>query len=350
MAPLLVGAAIAAPVLGGIVGNIMAGPDRERAQAAAQAALAEIEAIGAPPDLSKRIILEKFQKAGIYTPELEQQIDVGISKVSQIQEDPSLRNAQMGALQMLQQRAQTGLNPEDRAAYNEIRGQIAADAQGRLGAIQQARAARGAADDGFSLAAELSAAQNATNQQAAAGDRIAAQASQAALQAALNSGQLAGQMRGQDFDIANTKASAADQFKMFDTQNSIARQARNVASQNQGQMYNLSETQRIQDTNTAQENNERYRQANSKRQYWQDQLQRAGMRANAQMGRSDIYNNQADRTAGMWQGIGSGIGAGAGAGLNYASKQNNNSNGYNQQEEEDALAKIPNKSGGGFYR
>lgn len=315
----LAGAAIAGPILGGIIGAQQSAADRDRAQHAAQEAYAEIQRLGAPPDLSQRIILEKFKQAGLYTPKLEQDISAGFSQVSQIQEDNKLRDAQMGGLNLLKERAQTGFSAKDRAALNEMRQKVAADQQGKLEAIKNNMAARGLAGGGTELAQELSAAQASGADESASADRIAAQAQEAALAAAVQSGQLGGQIRGQDFDVAKAKADAADRFKMFDTQNSIARQQRNVGSENQGQLYNLSENQRVQDINTQQENAERQRIEQAKRQYWQDQAQLAGMKSGAKLGQAQQYQNQADTTAKQWQGIGSGVGAGAGAGLNYMS-------------------------------
>lgn len=305
-------AAIIAPIVGGIIGNEASREDREAAKRAANEAYQEILKLGAPPDLSKRIILEKFKQVGLYTPQLEEQVDVGISKVSQIQEDPALRDAQVQGLNLLKQRAETGLNATDRAALNQIRQQAGIDAQAKLEAIKQNMAARGLSGAGSELAQQLSAASSANAEESAAADRLAAQAQQAALQAALQSGQLSGQIRSQDFDVNRTKADAEDRFKQFDVQNSVARQSRNVAAQNQGQMYNIGNEQNVSNANTQMENAERIRQNDAQRQYWQDQAQQAQMRANARLGQSSQLQSEANRTAQTWQGIGSGIGAGAG--------------------------------------
>lgn len=314
------GAAILAPVVGGVVASFMSQGDRDRAKQAAQEAFDEINRVGAPPDLSQKILLEKFKRAGLYTPQLEQQISAGVSKVSQIQEDANLRKAQTGALNLLQERAKTGLNPEDRAAMNELRNQVATDMKGRLGSIQQNMASRGLAGGGSELAQELAAAESAQQSESAGADRLAAQASQAALQAAVNSGQLGGQIRGQDFDVNKAKAAASDQFKLFDTQNSVARQARNVGSLNEGSKYNLGEDQRISDINTNQGNTELLRENQAKRDFWNDQAKLAAMKSNAKLGQASQIQGQADAAAKMYQGIGSGVGAGAGAYLNYAGK------------------------------
>lgn len=317
----LAGASIAGPVLGGIIGAQRSAGDRAAAQAAAQAAYNEILRIGAPPDLSKQIIVKHFQQAGLYTPQLEQQINAGISQVSQIQEDPALRDSQMGGLNLLKQRAeQGGLNATDRANLNQIRQQAAIDQQGKLEAIRNQMAARGQGGSGAELAQELGAASSSGADESASADRLAAQAQQAALSAAMQSGQLGGQIRSQDFANNQAKAEAADKFKLFDTQNSIARQQRNVGAQNQGQLYNLNQSQNLSNANTQMDNAELYRENAAQRQYWQDQAQLGGMKSNALLGQAQTYNNQADATARMYQGMGSGVGAAAGAGLNYMSR------------------------------
>lgn len=316
----LAGAAIIGPVLGGIIGSQQSSAAREAAQQAAQAAYNEIAQLNAPPDESKAIILKHFQQAGLYTPELEKQVDAGISQVSQIQSDQTSKDASKSALNLIMQRAQGGLNASDRATFNQERQATDVANQGKLQAIKQNMAARGLGGSGSELAQQLSAAQNAQNDESAAGDRIAATASQNALNAALQSGQLGNQINAQDFSQDQAKASAADQFKLFDTQNQINQQARNVGSQNTAQQQNLAAAQGISNANTSMDNAELQRQVAAQRQYWQDQANLAGMKANARLGQASNLNSQADATGKLYSGIGAGIGAGAGAGLNYLSK------------------------------
>jgi hypothetical protein len=311
-APLAV-AAIAAPIIGGIFGSINSAQDRARAEYLMQQALEEIRSVGAPPDLAKALILEKFEQAGMLTPELEQDINLGLSKVGQIQEDPSLRDAQMGALEALTKRGKTGLTPEDRAAYNEIRQRVAADSEGKRQQILQNFMARGQGGSGAELAAQLSASQSGADRMSAEGDRISADASKRALEAMMSSGQLGGQIRGQDFDINRTKASAEDEIAKFNTANAISRQSRNIAARNNAQQYNLAEKQRIQDANIQMRNNELARQADARRNYWLDQLSAAQGRASSYGTGANFAANQGAATAKQWQGIGAGVGAGAGA-------------------------------------
>ena len=117
----LAAGAIAAPIVGGIIGMVEGQKNRDAAQRAMAAALDEINKVGAPPDLSKAMIIEKLQSAGVYTPAMEQHIDVGVSQLSQVQEDPALRQAQTLALSKMAQRSAQGMSPEERAALNQMR-------------------------------------------------------------------------------------------------------------------------------------------------------------------------------------------------------------------------------------
>lgn len=293
---------------GGLLGNIFASNDKNKARELAQEAYNELAAMGLPPDLSRAIILQKFQEAGSMSPEMEQAIDIGISEVSQIQEDPSLKQAQTGALQQLQQVAKGGLRPEDRAAYNELRNKSQQAQQGRSGLIQQQFQARGQGGQGAELAAQIANAQSGANQMSQQGDQISADASRRALEALSSSGQLAGQVRGQDFDVNRTKAGAADQFKQFNAANSMAIQSRNIAAKNAAQAANLANQQAIANANVGQSNQELLRQQDAQRQFWNDKMARQQAVSGAKLGQANIFAGQAANTAQNWQGIGSGVG------------------------------------------
>ena len=179
----LIGAAASAPVIGGLFGSSSAKKAAAaRAQAAAQA-LAELNKLGLPPDLSKEIIYRQFESQGELTPELEQEIELAASQTAQIKEDPSLRANQMEALNMLSQASRGGLRAEDRAAYNELRSKVQRDSEAKRQQILQQMAARGQAGSGAELMAQLQSAQAAADESSAGADRLAAEASQRALQA-----------------------------------------------------------------------------------------------------------------------------------------------------------------------
>jgi len=308
MDPLTIGV-VAAPIIGGIIGNLAGGSDRNAANNAYNQAISELMAIGMPPNLAKEVVLKEFQSAGKLTPEMEQEVNLGPSKVEGITEDPSTREAQVQALQLLQQSGR-GISPQDRLKFNEMRQQVQRDAEAKRQQILQEYKQRGMGGSGAELAAQLSQAQAGANQSSMEGDRIAAASAENALNAIRESGNLGGQIRGQDFDVARTKASAADEFAKFNAQNQASRQARNIGSRNDAQSANLANAQAIMNQNTAQANQERLRQNEAQRTYWQDQAQRAQMRAGAYNQQGSQADARAGRTANMWAGAGQAIGSG----------------------------------------
>jgi hypothetical protein len=143
-------------------------------------------------------------------------------------------------------------------------------------------------------------------------------AAQAALQAAAQSGQLGSSIRGQEFDIARTKAGAEDQFALQRFNEAVSRQQRDVQSRNLAQQYNLAQQQRIMDMNVAQRNAELQRQRAAEAQRYSLDLQRAQARAGAYTGQAQQLGQQAAATQQGWtQAIG-GLSAGITAAGNYA--------------------------------
>lgn len=301
---------IAAPVVGGLVGNIMGSSDRKRQQAAMAAAYAELTKLGLPPDLSKEVILQQFQSQGILTPELEQDIHLEASKTAQITEDKGLRDAQMDVLGTLGQQSRGGLQAGDRQAYNELRAATQRDSEAKRQQILQQMQAQGMGGSGANLITQLQSAQAAEDTQSAGADRIAAEASKRAMEALMNRGQMAGSVRSQDFGVAQAKAAAEDDRNRFLFQNSASQQTRNIAAQNAAQQANLANKQRLSEMNVGQGNTESLRQNQAKRDYWQDQLGLAQAKANALVGQAGAYGAQAQASQQMGSGIGNAVGQG----------------------------------------
>lgn len=291
--------AAAIPVVAGIIGNMMASGDRGAASNAYNQAVSELLAIGMPPDLAREVVMQQFQSAGVLTPELEQEIKLNESKLSQVQEDPATRNAQMQALQLLQQSGR-GISPQDRLKFNEMRDQVQRDAEAKRQQIIQNFRQRGMGGSGAELASQLMQGQASANQASLEGDRIAAASAQNALDSIARAGTLGGQIRGQDFDVASTKARAEDELNRFNTQNQINRQTRNVSSTNQARQTNLTNAQDILNKNTNLANAERQRQNEARRTYWQDQMTRSQARAGAYNQQGNTATNNANRTANQW--------------------------------------------------
>lgn len=295
-----------APIVSGTIGNILGSADRAAAERAAADAVAEIERLGAGPDLAREIFYKTFDLAGVLTPELEEAIDLDSPKVAAIKEDPMFKKAQTGALQLIGERAKTGFGVEDRAGLAEIQLKQARDTQAKIGQILQSYQQRGLGGAGPELAAQLQAASAGAAQAGEEGLKLQAQAQLAALEAASRYGALGGQIRGQEFDIARTKAAAEDETAMARFKEATSRQQRNVATRMNVQQQNLANRQRTADLNVAQTNEELLRQRQAEQQMYDNQVRVAQLRANARLGQSTQLQEQAAQTGQMYANIGAG--------------------------------------------
>lgn len=289
-----------AMALGAVIGALSSEADRNAASEAREKALKKINSLGAGPDLSRKIFLEEFKSAGVLTPEMEKAVDVDATKIGQIQEDPRFKEAQMQALRGMQERGKTGFTAEERAQLAQSRAEAERSAEAKRGQILAGLRARGAMDSGAGLAAQLGSSEELASRQLEASDRVSSMAGQRALEAMAQSGAMAGQMRGQEFDIARTKATAEDELRRFNVQNQMAVQQRNIERQNMAQQYNLGQQQRLMEANIQQRNAELQRQRAAEQQMYQNKMNVAAMQANAQLGAASQYQQQAATTQQAW--------------------------------------------------
>lgn len=303
----------AAPIIGGLVGNVMAQGDRNKAKQAMKAALAELRAVGFPPDLSKEIIFKEFESAGILTPEMEEDIELADTEFRTIQEDPALREAQLQALNKFKQQSETGLGAEERAALNQIQQATRQDVRAKQEQILADAARRGQAGGGAALIAQLQASQAGADQASQQGNELAALIAQRVRQGAQDMSGAAGSLRSQDYGVASDRARAIDERNRFLNQNAVARQMRNVSSRNEAQQYNLQNAQRLGEMNTNLANQEKLRQNEAERQFYQDKLNLAQAKANARTGQQQFYQDQAKQTQEMFTGLGKSVGEGVSA-------------------------------------
>lgn len=301
---------IGAPIIGGALGSLFGGGDRNAEQQALQNALNQLAGVNVPGIQQQMVDLQQLQDQGQISPQLEQQIQQQSSQMNGISTDPRLKQAQMQALAQMQQIGNTGLNATDRQALMQARLGTDQAAQANQASIMQNMAMRGQAGSGNELAARLAASQAGTNSASNQGLDVASQAQARALQAMSQAGSMAGNIRNQDFGQQADVARAQDAINAFNTQQRIANQQRNVGAQNQAQYYNLGEKQRVSDSNAGIANQQELHNKGLYQQQYQDQLSKAGAMAgqyNTQAGQD--YKN-AQNTSNMWSNIGQGAGKG----------------------------------------
>lgn len=264
------------------------------------------------PEL-KEVVLEKYRSAGILTPEMEQVIAAGPSRMEQIKTDPRLKQAQLGALAKLQQTGAEGLTAEDRMVLNQVNREVAQQQKARQEGILQAMQQRGMGGAGAELAAQLSGAQAANEQQAIEAEKQAALSRQNALNAIMKSADLGSNIRQQDFGEQEKIAQAADLMNKFNTENARAVQQRNIASRNDAQGANLANRQDISNRNVGIENQQRNQANDLAQRRFDNALSKQRAKTGASQDVAKYYGGVADTedktgtaiTEGVIKGIGS---------------------------------------------
>lgn len=211
-------------------------------------------------------------------PEDVAQLDA--SAMEGVSTDPALREAQRRALQRMGEVADKGYTAEEEAALSRIRRENAQADRGRREAIMQNMQARGMADSGASLAAQLQSAQAANEADSQQGLDVAANAQRRALQAIAQSGQMAGSMRNQDFSEQSDVARAKDAINQFNTQNRVRAQFNNNQGHNQ---FNQQQFQNRSDVANYQVNNN-VNKANNAIKDWEYRTKQRQAKAGAIMG------------------------------------------------------------------
>jgi len=299
---------VGSDIVGGAIGGLASQGDRDQAEKAMRKALAEIDAIGAGPDLAKQIFYREFESAGVLTPEIEKAVQEGVSSVAQIQEDPKLKKAQMEALSAIQQRGRTGFTPQEMMQLRQERSAAERSAESKRQQILAGLRARGALDSGAGLAAQLQSADELAARQFEASDRAAAMADQRALQSMVQAGQLSGQIRAHEFDVDYKKQSAEEAMKKFNITNMQEQERRRADRETQARQYNLATEQQLLNMKTQLSYQELLRQRNAQQQMYENELRRRQLRGQMYGSKANFYNQRAGQTQQNIQGIASGIG------------------------------------------
>lgn len=261
-----------------------------------------------PPELQE-IQLEKLVQQGVYTPEEARAALMGDTAMSGISLDPRTQQAQMDALQSLQDISKGGgLTDMDRAKLAEIQSQEDTAARGQREAILQSMAQRGMGGSGIELLANLKNQQDSATRRSARDTDVAGMAQQRALEAIQQAGQLGGQMQNADFARQSQIAQAKDEINKFNTQNTNTFNLANVGARNEAQKGYLAEKQRIADANTSFANQAQQYNKGLAQQNFNNQATIAAGKSGAAQSQA---NAAAQEAAGNKQLFGSVIGAGA---------------------------------------
>jgi hypothetical protein len=313
-------ASLAAPVVGGVLGQGAASGARGASEDAYKRALAQFSNISVP-DLSE-LDLANLQNTGMLNNLSEQDILLGNSAAEGIILNPADRARQELAMQQMQDKSVNGMSPADLAQFELNRRNAAGEAEAKSAQIMQNMQSRGMGGSGAELIARLQAAQSGADRQAQLGlqQSVAAQQAREAATRDMFSG--ASSMRNQDSSEQQYLANARDNINRINNANRIGTQQRNVAGQNQANQWNVQNNQRIADANVGFNNQERtYNTTQLPQQNFNNQMNLASARAGANTAYGNQQANQAANTAGMYATIGQGVG---GAFSAYNQQENNN--------------------------
>ncbi len=186
----------------------------------------------------------------------------GPSAYNGISTDPSAQQAQQSQMAALSSLAKNGgRSAASDASLAQIQQNENANARGQRGAIMQNAQARGMGGSGNSLLAQLTASQNATNNQSAQDMMVRGQDQNAALQAGMGAAQIGSNMEQQQYGEQAQKAAAADAIARFNAGNQGQTSVFNAGQANamneanagrdlQGQTFNAGSDQRAQEFNS----------------------------------------------------------------------------------------------------
>lgn len=310
MIPALMAGAIAAPIIGGLMGQEAAKSQLNAQERMYRENLARLAGIDLPSIQDQELNLLLQQSQGTYTPELEAALALGPSAMEQVAIDPRLRQQQMAALEQYAQVAQSGATPADEAMMEMVRRNAASEAQAKQGQILQEMQARGQGGSGAELIAKLQANESGADrlQQAQLQEAVAKQ--NARMAALAQQANLASGVRSQDYGQQTDLAKSRDVISQFNLQNQQNVGQRNVGSKNLAQQQNLQNAQAIANQNVALQNQQQMHNKGLLQQQFQNQITKATGQNQAGQNLASMYGNMAANTAGGMATIGQGIGSG----------------------------------------
>ncbi len=260
------------------------------------------------PELMK-VQLENLVSQGQLSPEQAQAQLAQNTAMQDISTDPRLKQAQMQALQGLQDTANNdGLSAVDRAQLEKVKSETGQQDRGQRDAILQNAHSRGVGGSGLELMAQLQSQQGSAQKASQMGFDVAAQAQQNKLAALQQAGQLGGQIRGQDFDQQAQTAQAQDAINKFNAANKQQVNLANTSATNQANATNLANKQDVANQNVGLHNQEQTANKNLLQQDFENRYRRAGGQAS---GMQQAAGQQAAKAQGDKQMAGTAIAAAA---------------------------------------
>lgn len=235
----------------GLVDILTQGKSGE-ADTALQAALQDIQNVQAPSAAQLTLPqLQQYVNAGLMTPAQATAALQNSNAYNNINVDPSTTEAEMTALNQMQQVAgDNGMTPQMQAQIAAATNAANTNTQGERASILDSAAQRGIPTSLMANAAQEAAAGQDAQTANLTDTAAAGTAEQNALTAMANSGNLAGEINNQEYTQQANKAAAQNAINQWNAQNQTQNNQFNAANQQQANEFNTQTNQAVSNANT----------------------------------------------------------------------------------------------------
>lgn len=311
MNPLLL--ASLANIVGGVAGNALSQGDRDKASSEI-ASIKDLYANLSAPDIeAMKVDSEQYNVGpllgGSQQMETAEQL-AGQSALADIQLDPRLKEAQINALNTLQEISGKGFTADELNQLQEQRSSREADLTSKLKALQQNQDMRGVGNSDMALAQRMMESQSSANRGAQDARATQAQGLSRALAAITQGANLASGMENADYNRQNNLASATDSRELTNLGQRARVNSSNVDRFNQALASDINRQQTVGDKNVGVKNTDQAYNKGLLQTDFANRMNLAGAKSGVAQNQAANYTNNANRTAGMFQGIGAGVGQG----------------------------------------
>lgn len=298
-----------ANVGGGLLGDLFSGGDRKNATDQMKGIADLYKNISTPDIESQKLNLQQYGPGAQEVAKQDTASQLGSQDALQnIALDPRLKNTQMSALDTLKHIAGAGFTPDELNSMTSQRQKNEGDLTSALKGIDQQNAMRGISGGGGDLASKLLAAQSSANRGAEDQRALQSQGFQRSLNAISQGANLAGSMENADYGRQANLANALNSRELTNMQQKAMTNASNVDRFNRALEHNVGRENTTADKNTGLLNQQQQYNKGLQQQQFQNQMQKAAGQAGASKDLSTMYNNQANRTATKYSGVGAGLG------------------------------------------
>ena len=262
-----------------------------------------------------------------------------------VETDPLMREAQVGALSDLSQRAEEGMSAQDKYNFMKNRRQVETQARGQEQAIMENMKQRGMGGSGIEAAMRMMSQQGGTGRLAESEALQAAENAKMRMAATQAQGQMAGGIRQQDIGQGTTNANILNQLAWNNSERNRKIANMNIDMKNQYAQKAINEQRRVQDVNVDMSNqaqlmNKQQQIANEKIKQESERQKQMASAGALSGGIPDIYAGGAADAAGQrqqWNTIGAGINT---AGQMYMSQQQADQASADRDKDREALTSM----------